>query len=105
MSYILEAIKKSDQERKQGEIPDIHTLHVPLINESSSSAMKTWLILLLMIINVVFLAWIIMDDREIALPMTTGSQVPITEGALTQEPVSDTANALDTATLLEQMVK
>ena len=34
MSYILDALKKSDQERQQGDVPDLQTVHVPVSVES-----------------------------------------------------------------------
>lgn len=36
MSYILEALKKSDQERKRGDVPGLQTVHIPLAVESKS---------------------------------------------------------------------
>lgn len=36
MSYILEALKKSDQERKRGDVPGLQTVHIPLAVESRS---------------------------------------------------------------------
>ncbi len=37
MSYILDALKKSDHERKQGSVPGLQTVHLPVSIESSSS--------------------------------------------------------------------
>jgi len=33
MSYILDALKKSDQERKQGDVPNLQTIHIPVNTE------------------------------------------------------------------------
>jgi len=30
VSYILDALKKSDQERKRGDVPDLQTVHIPI---------------------------------------------------------------------------
>jgi len=30
MSYILDALKKSDLQRKQGEVPTLQTVHLPV---------------------------------------------------------------------------
>jgi len=38
MSYILDALKKSDQERKQGDVPNLQTVHVAAIPEQK----KPW---------------------------------------------------------------
>jgi len=37
MSYILDALKKSDQERKRGDVPNLQTIHIPLTNEPQTS--------------------------------------------------------------------
>lgn len=36
MSYILEALKKSEQERKRGDVPDLQTVHLPVFAQSQS---------------------------------------------------------------------
>jgi len=36
MSYILDALKKSDQERKQGGVPNLQTVHIPVAVESQT---------------------------------------------------------------------
>lgn len=33
MSYILDALKKSDQERKRGDVPNLQTVHIPFTAE------------------------------------------------------------------------
>jgi general secretion pathway protein B len=41
MSYILDALKKSDQERQQGNAPHLHSTHGPILqNRNSSSPFK-----------------------------------------------------------------
>ena len=48
MSYILDAVKKSDQERKQGEIPTLESVHTDLTAARSrrSARKRKWLLLL-----------------------------------------------------------
>jgi len=48
MSYILDALKKSDQERKQGEIPTLESVHTDLTAARSrrSARQRKWLLLL-----------------------------------------------------------
>ena len=36
MSYILDALKKSDRERKRGGVPDLQTVHIPISTESQT---------------------------------------------------------------------
>jgi general secretion pathway protein B len=38
MSYILDALKKSDQERQQGDLPHLHSAHGPLLQSRRSSS-------------------------------------------------------------------
>jgi len=49
MSYILDALKKSDQERKQGDVPDLQTIHLPAAMESESTRWPYMVILFLML--------------------------------------------------------
>lgn len=49
MSYILDALKKSDQERKQGHVPDLQTVHIPAAVESSATPWPYILIVVLML--------------------------------------------------------
>lgn len=36
MSYILDALKKSDQERKRGDVPGLQTVHIPMTTEQAT---------------------------------------------------------------------
>lgn len=49
MSYILDALKKSDQERQQGASPNLHSTHGPIIGQrrNSSSIFKQKIFLLI----------------------------------------------------------
>ena len=57
MSYILEALKKSDQTRKQGNIPDLQTIHVPLTVEVQQSRWPYIIIVVLLMGLVFLLGW------------------------------------------------
>lgn len=52
MSYILDALKKSEQERSRGAVPDIQTVHQPgaVVSHRSSSRPVVFLIVLVVII-------------------------------------------------------
>ena len=50
MSYILEALKKSEQERGQGSVPDIKSVHKPEIPGVADSRQRWWLWVLLVVI-------------------------------------------------------
>ncbi|MGB3211238.1 MAG: general secretion pathway protein GspB, partial [Desulforhopalus sp.] len=47
MSYILDALKKSDRERQQGNAPSLYTLHGPAPSLRNSSRLKQYHIILL----------------------------------------------------------
>ncbi len=48
MSYILDALKKSDQERKRGDVPGLQTVHIPLtVEQQSPRALYGFIVLLL----------------------------------------------------------
>ena len=49
MSYILDALKKSDHERKQGTVPGLQTVHIPVSIESSASRWPYFFIVFLLL--------------------------------------------------------
>lgn len=50
MSYILDALKKSDQERKRGDVPGLQTVHIPLTVEQSSPRILYGFIVILLLV-------------------------------------------------------
>lgn len=73
MSYILDALKKSEQERKRGDVPGLQTVHIPLAVEHKSPRMLYGLIVLLMLL-LAFLVGLIMaggaGDSSIPAPVS-----------------------------------
>lgn len=63
MSYILDALKKSEQERKRGDVPGLQTVHVPIAVEQKSPRMLYVLIILLMLL-LAFLVGLMMAGRQ-----------------------------------------
>lgn len=58
MSYILEALKKSEQDRGNGAIPSVQSIHSSSINyHSTSSSIWPWLIGVMLIINALALLY------------------------------------------------
>jgi len=49
MSYILDALKKSDQERKRGDVPNLQTVHIPINAEPQTPFILYGFIFLLLI--------------------------------------------------------
>jgi general secretion pathway protein B len=95
MSYILDALKKSDQERQQGTLPHLHSAHGPLLqNRDSSSILKQqyipWLVfggvfLLVISLGILFFQYRqVVAEREIT--KATETTPPSTEPQISQEP-------------------
>lgn len=66
MSYILEALKKSEQEREQGGVPDIKSVHKPEIPGGGDVRGSWWLWLLaaVILVNSVVFAVVYFGDDE-----------------------------------------
>ena len=76
MSYILDALKKSEQERSRGAIPDIRTIHQPPSAEYKTSSHWPYLLLIVLLINVGGLGvWIYQQNRQPSAPQVeTGNE-------------------------------
>ncbi|MCW8854313.1 MAG: general secretion pathway protein GspB [Gammaproteobacteria bacterium] len=76
MSYILEALKKSDQTRKQGNIPDLQTIHVPLSVEVQQSRWPYIIIVVLLMGLVFLLGWMRpWQAASVAEPVVNNPQI------------------------------
>jgi general secretion pathway protein B len=62
MSYILDALKKAESERKLGSVPNVHTQSVPVATSEAGSSVwsraSTWIVLIALAIMVGVLAWL-----------------------------------------------
>ncbi len=70
MSYILEALKKSEQERERGNVPDIKSVHSSE-QESTFDKKRSWwpyLLLLVLLVNIAIFAVIYIGQEEAADP-------------------------------------
>jgi len=88
MSYILEALKKSEQQRKQGDVPTLQTIHLPR-PEQPSTASWPYLVIVLLLVSLAFvLGWLQpWQDRQVA--ETTPAQAqPMAEPAAPAAPVA-----------------
>ncbi|MGB3222072.1 MAG: general secretion pathway protein GspB [Desulforhopalus sp.] len=95
MSYILDALKKSDQERQQGNLPHLHSAHGPLLqSRGSSSILKQqyipWLIfggvlLLIISLGILFIQYrqIVAEKESIKTTETVASSA---EQQVSQQP-------------------
>ena len=59
MSYILDALKKSDKERKRGTVPDLSTVQDPFQQKRKKRSLWPYLVLIALLINAgIFLSWL-----------------------------------------------
>jgi len=68
MSYILEALKKSDQKRQKGQIPDLSTVQIEIPQENKKKALWPYILMGILFLNAVVLAVIILPDKAIEEP-------------------------------------
>ena len=58
MSYILDALKKSEKERQRGTVPDILTIQEPLSQEPKKRPLLLYLLLSAILLNTGLLVWL-----------------------------------------------
>jgi len=63
MSYILDALKKSDQERKRGDVPNLQTVHIP-INAEPQTPFFLYGFIFLLVIALAFVIGLVVSDQE-----------------------------------------
>lgn len=62
MSYILDALKKSDQERKRGDVPNLQTVHIPMNTEPQTPVFLYGFIFLLLIALAFVIGFVVSDQ-------------------------------------------
>jgi general secretion pathway protein B len=69
MSFILDALKKLEQKRRQGSVPDLTTVHLPPLEHSKKRPVLLYLFFAALLINAAILAVLLLplmqDDQEI----------------------------------------
>lgn len=63
MSYILDALKKSDQERKRGDVPGLQTVHIPMATEQSTPKLL-YAVLALLFLLLAFVVGMMVSERR-----------------------------------------
>jgi len=93
MSYILDALKKSEQERGRGDIPGVQTVHSSSLNyHGQKKAYWPYLLIVAVLLNLVAIVYFIVD-KEPAAPAKVSTQ-PVTANGLAEQPMDhDTAMA------------
>lgn len=99
MSYILDALKKSEQDRGNGSIPNVQTIHSSALNyHQEKRALWPWVLIAVLVINVFILIYFLKPDTNTQniLPShntatinneTTHQNLPAVNTAPTPEPV------------------
>lgn len=80
MSYILEALKKSDQKRRQGDVPDLQTIHVPLNVETQASRWP-YIVIVVLLMGIVFMLGLMKPWQSSIAPSAT----PVNQASVKRE--------------------
>ena len=102
MSYILDALKKSEQERGHGNIPDVQTVHSSGLNyRSEKKIVWPYILIAAVILNLTAITYFILGKEN---PVAGQATVPaeITPVRTTEQPASDTKPELITTKTKEQ---
>ncbi|MFC1589017.1 general secretion pathway protein GspB [Pseudomonadota bacterium] len=76
MSYILDALKKSEQDRGNGSIPSVQTVHSSSLNyHQEKRALWPWILIAVLIANVAILVYFLKPDMN-AQNVTANSDAP-----------------------------
>ncbi|MEH6556958.1 MAG: general secretion pathway protein GspB [Oceanicoccus sp.] len=99
MSYILDALKKSDQERQQGNNPTLQTIHKPNFSDDASSKWRfVALFMVMLVVSLAVLAgWylLVYSDTKQQSVESAGEQASVNRGVQ-----SDTSRTPDVVAAL-----
>ncbi|MBC8317026.1 MAG: general secretion pathway protein GspB [Desulfobulbaceae bacterium] len=70
MSYILEALKKSDQKRQKGHIPDLNTVQSERPPEDNKKIVWPYFLAAILLLNAVILIVVMRPDQSVPEPQT-----------------------------------
>ena len=86
MSYILDALRKADQERNLGEVPDLEAAHWGMRRHSRSRYWK-WAVGSLLVFNVLLVAFLVIDREPDSVAQHPARQAPVEKTAPVPVPV------------------
>ena len=65
MSYILDALKKSEQDRGNGSIPNVQTIHSSALNyHQEKRALWPWILIAALVVNIAILVYFLKTDNS-----------------------------------------
>lgn len=103
MSYILDALKKSEQERGHGHIPDVQTVHSSSLNyRNDKKAYWPYILIVAVILNLLAISYFIFNkEKPVETPVTTEVNTAIKQ-ATTENGI--TADKTDTPAVTSSAV-
>ncbi len=80
MSFILEALKKSDKNRQDGTVPSLETVHSPTLSARAKRPDWIWLLLSVLLLNAALLLWLFgpwqrQENLTAVIPQTPASHL------------------------------
>ncbi len=80
MSYILDALKKSEEERHQGQLPNLGSNSTLIHNAKTKSSFWPWVIAFLLILNILFLVfWVLKEPSDSYLHIQSPATIHFTQ--------------------------
>lgn len=89
MSYILDALKKSDQKRQRGQVPDLNTVQVELPPEDKKKVLWPYLLVGIVLLNAIILAVVMGPDQSTVEPQAVVQNSGKQKSATFQEKETD----------------
>lgn len=107
MSYILDALKKSEQERSQGSVPGLHAVHASIGSKTEKRPVWPYLLGLVLLVNVALVLWWMNDGVETEATVTdsdASGAAPVVAAApvVTVAPVQPSVDTGKVAAEVEQ---
>jgi len=91
MSYILDALKKSEQQRGNGKIPDVQTVHSSSLNyRDEKKAYWPYILIVAIVLNLIAIIYFIVDKDSTSKTITSDIETTTTIVAIDNKDVIDT---------------
>ena len=71
MSYILDALKKSEQERGNGNIPSVQTIHSSSLNYADKRTIWPYFLVAALLLNLIAILYFVFDQEEVTEDVIT----------------------------------
>ncbi|UZE97820.1 general secretion pathway protein GspB [Alkalimarinus alittae] len=93
MSYILDALKKSEEERHQGQLPNLGSNSTLIHMPKSKSSLWLWVIGALLVLNVCFVGFWVLTEKPVAKTPVEDSVSADVVGAIDHSDELDSTNS------------